>query len=231
MSTVRLGLQIKQLGVAAMQRDQLIVRTTLNDAPVFDHENPIRQAHGAEAVADEDGRLPPGQRAKVRKDLMLSLRIESTGWLVEYENTGISHECPRQRNLLPLAATQLRALLQVLKPPPKHRVVAMREPFDDGVGPALARGALDEFPLFDLVHTPHADVFLRSHVVVHIILEDHANLFTQFLQVIFFDIAAADQDLALIRVVQTRKELDQRCLACTVAPNQSYACVSGSFPG
>src|SRR5260370_22751304 len=150
MSTVRRGLQIKHLGVAAMQRDQLIVRTTLNDAPVFDHENPIRQAHGAEAVADEDGRLPPGQRAKVRKDLMLSLRIESTGWLVEYENTGISHECPRQRNLLPLAATQLRALLQVLKPSPMYRVLAVPHPFDDVVGPAPARGVLDVFRSFAL---------------------------------------------------------------------------------
>src|SRR5438552_5718140 len=79
MSTVRFGLQIKQLGVAAMQRDQLIVRTTLNDAPVFDHENPIRQAHSAEAVADEDCRFPPGQRAKVGEDLVLGLRIERAG--------------------------------------------------------------------------------------------------------------------------------------------------------
>ena len=61
MSTVRLGLQIKQLGVAAMQLDQLTVRTALNDAPVFDDENPIRQAYGAEAVADEDGRFPLSQ--------------------------------------------------------------------------------------------------------------------------------------------------------------------------
>src|SRR5205807_1717663 len=138
MSTVRFGLQIKQLGVAAMQRDQLIVRTTLNDTPVFDHENPIRQAHSAEAVADEDCRFPPGQRAKVGEDLVLGLRIKSAGRLVEHENTGIAHECSRQRNLLPLAATQLCALLQVLKPPPKHRVVALRELLDDGVGRALA---------------------------------------------------------------------------------------------
>ena len=198
------------------------MRTTLNDTPVFDHENPIRQAHSAEAVADEDCRFPPGQRAKVGEDLVLGLRIKSAGRLVEHENTGIAHECSRQRNLLPLAATQLCALLQVLKPPPKHRVVALRELLDDGVGPALARGTFDQFPLFDLVHAPYADVFLRSHVVVHIILEDHANLFAQILQVVFFDIATADQDLASIRVVQTRKELDQRCLARAVAPNKRY---------
>src|SRR5713226_9214411 len=150
-----------------------MVRTTLNNTSVFDHENPIRQTHGAEAMADEDGRLPLGQQAKVREDVILGLRIEGTGWLVEHENTSIAHECPRQRNLLPLSATQLCALLQVLKPPPEHRVVTLRELLDDGVGPALACGDHDEFPLFDLVHTSHTDVFLRSHVVVHKILEDH----------------------------------------------------------
>src|SRR5712692_7566041 len=144
-----------------------MVRTTLKNTSVFDHENPVRQTHGAETVADKDGRLSLGQQAKVREDLMLGLRIEGTGRLVEHENTRIAHECPRQRNLLPLPATQLRALLQVLKPPPEHRVVTLWELLNDGVGPALACGAHDEFPLFDLVHTSHTDVFLHSHVVVH----------------------------------------------------------------
>ena len=45
-----------------MQRDQLSVRTAFDNAAVFDDENAVRQAQGAEAVADEDGCLPLGQR-------------------------------------------------------------------------------------------------------------------------------------------------------------------------
>src|SRR5712692_4612888 len=203
-----------------MQRDQLSVRTAFDDAAVFDHENAVGQAHGAEAVADEDGCLPLRQRAKVREDLVFGLRVEGAGRLVEYEDTRVAHECPRQRDLLPLAAAQLRAVLQILEPASEHGIVALRKPLDHRAGPALARCAHDEFSLLYLVHAPHADVFLRRHVVVHIILEDHANLFAQFLQIIFLDVAASYQDFALVRFVQTGEELDQRSLARAIAPNQ-----------
>src|SRR5260370_5356032 len=154
------------------------------------------------------------------KDSGLGGGIGGAGRLVQQKNTGIAHESTRQGNLLPLTTTQLGAILQVLEPAPKHRVVALGQSLNHGAGPALARGAHDQFSVLDLVHAPYADILMRGHVVVHIILEDHAYLLAQLLQVVLLDIAPADQDIALIRVIQAREQFYQGGLRGTVASDQ-----------
>src|SRR5260370_17815590 len=90
------------------------------------------------------------------KDLVLGVGIEGAGWLVQHKNTGIAHESTRQGNLLPLTTTQLGAILQVLEPPPKHRVVALGQSLNHGAVPALAPGAHAQFSVLDLLHPPYA---------------------------------------------------------------------------
>src|SRR5260370_35047681 len=107
---------------------------------------------------------------------------------------GITHKSPRQSDLLPLTTAQLSAILQILKPAPKHRLITLRESLNYSVGSALARGTHDQFLMLDLVHSPYTDILTGSHIVVHIILEDHANLFTQFPQIVFFYIATTHHD-------------------------------------
>src|SRR5262249_41735564 len=89
------------------------------------------------------------------------------------------------------------------------------------VGSTLARSTDNQFLVLNFVHTTYADILARGHIIVHIILEDHANLFAQFLQIIFLDIASADQDFTFIWVVQARQQLYYGRLPRTVAPNQS----------
>src|SRR5260370_23510499 len=154
------------------------------------------------------------------KDSGLGGGIGGAGRLVQQKNTGLPHERTRQGNLLPLTTTQLGAILQVLEPAPKHRVVALGQSLNHGAGPALARGAHDQFSVLDLVHAPYADILMRGHVVVHIILEDYAYLLAQFLQVVLLDIAPAYQDIALILAIQPREQFYQGGLPGTVASDQ-----------
>src|SRR5258708_3117356 len=57
------------------------MRAALDNAAIFDHENPVGQAHGTEAVADENGSLPLGQYAEAGKDLVFGMGIEPTSAL------------------------------------------------------------------------------------------------------------------------------------------------------
>src|ERR1051326_4731328 len=69
-STIRLRLQIEQLGIPPIQCDQFSMGTALYDTAVLNHKNAVGEAYGAEAVADEDGGLALGQRAEVGEDLV-----------------------------------------------------------------------------------------------------------------------------------------------------------------
>src|SRR5579883_34383 len=194
-----------------------MVRTVLDDLSVFQHKDAIRQADRTEAVADEDGGFTFSQDAKTSKNVVFGLGVERAGRLVEHQNAGVAHKGPRQRHLLPLAPAQLHTLV---KPATKHRLVAIRQTLNHGIGPTLEGCAVDQLDILYLVNLPHTDILTRIHMIVNIILEDNPHLLAQFLQIILLDIASADQNFALIGVVEARQQLDERGFASTVAPDQ-----------
>src|SRR5437868_5532883 len=61
-SPIRRRLEMEQLGVGAAAGEERFVGALLFDPAVFEDEDPVREAHGAEAMADEEGHLAFGQR-------------------------------------------------------------------------------------------------------------------------------------------------------------------------
>src|SRR5438445_4247429 len=72
-SSIRRRLEIEQLRVAAADREQLLVRTLLDQAAVFKDQDAVGAADGREAVRDEDGRPSVGQLLQTREQLVLCL--------------------------------------------------------------------------------------------------------------------------------------------------------------
>src|SRR3954471_4314128 len=97
-------LQIKQLGITAIQRHEFLMRSAFTNLAVFQHEDAVCQADSAEAMADKDGCLAFGEDAKTREYIIFGLSIERTGWLIQHKNMGIADKCSCQRHFLPLAA-------------------------------------------------------------------------------------------------------------------------------
>src|SRR5581483_2200803 len=150
-----------------------MVRAILDDFSMLQHENAIRQADCAEAVADENGGFTLSQDAEASEEIVFSLSIERAGWLIKHQNASIAHKGTRQRHLLPLAPAQLHPLI---KPAAKHRLIAIRQTLDHGISPALEGRAVDQFDILYLVNLPHPNILARIHMVVNIVLEDDSNL-------------------------------------------------------
>ena len=132
-----------------------------------------RHAHGREAVRDDDRRAALGELAEALEDGVLGLGVERGGRLVEHEDVGLlAHEGARQRDLLPLPAGELGA---VLEPAPERRVEAARERRHElGRAPARRR-ALDPRRVVEVLDAPEADVLAHLELVLVEVLEDDAE--------------------------------------------------------
>src|SRR6266700_3476303 len=168
-------------------------------------------------MTDEERGLPLCKYAKVCEDLVLRLWIKRASGLVQYEDTRIAHKGARQGDLLPLASTELCA---VLEPAPQHGIITIGQPFDDLAGPTLLGRCSNQFLVLDLAHTSDADILACAHIIMHVILEDNAHLLTQLFQIILFDVTATYQNITLVRVIEAREQLDDGSLACPITPNQ-----------
>ena len=101
-------------------RQQLVVRSLLDDAPVVEHHDEIRVADRREPVGDHE-RCPPGHEALERvEDHGLGLRVDRGGGLVEDEDRRVLDEGAGDADALALASGELCATLAEL------RVVALR---------------------------------------------------------------------------------------------------------
>src|SRR5262249_39081874 len=110
--SIRFGLQVEQLGIAAIESHQFLVRAIFFDHALFDDQDAVGEADGAEAVADEDGGLACGELAEAGEDLVLGLGVERAGRLVQNEHGGVAHKGAGQGDLLPFAARELSATLK-----------------------------------------------------------------------------------------------------------------------
>src|SRR2546423_11005355 len=80
---VRGGLHAEEPRIAATQTHQLFVRAFLDQPPVLEEDDPVSAPDGREAVRYVDGRAPLGQRAKPLEEVVLGLRVQRGGRLVQ----------------------------------------------------------------------------------------------------------------------------------------------------
>ena len=210
-------LQRKQLGVAPAPAQQLLVGANLHELAVFDDQDAVGHADGAEAVADEDGGFAQGQLLEALEDFVLGAGIEGGGGLVEDEELGVAHVSAAEGDFLPLAAAQIHAAVEAAA---NHLVVAAGQLGDDAVGQALVGGGFDAGLVQALLDAAHGQVLAGRQLEAHEILEDDADFLAQLGGVVFAQIVAVEQDAALAGVVEAGQELDEGGFAGAVFAHQ-----------
>src|SRR5262245_24132846 len=108
-SRICLRLDLVQLAVAAAPGHQLLVAADFCDARAVENHDQVSHPNGAEPVRHENGDVPVAPRLPRPacipfEELMLCLRVERGGWLVQrHHERLVAHEPARQCELLPLA--------------------------------------------------------------------------------------------------------------------------------
>src|SRR5437763_14823336 len=194
------------------------MRADLGDAAALEHRDPIRRAHRREPVTDEDRAPILGERLDPLEQVVLRLRVQRGGGLVEHQQLGIvPHEGAGERDLLPLPARELVALLE---PAAQHGVELLGQLVDDAPRPRPIDGSLDAGALGDRLYLPEADVFQRAELIPYEILEEDADAVAQIAGIDVAQIDAAVQDPPSAGLVQPQEELDERRLPRAVVAHQ-----------
>src|SRR5688500_2499678 len=85
-------------------------------------------------MGDEDGCPAAHQLGEAQKDIVFGARVERGGGLVEDEDLGIAHVGARERDLLPLSATEIDALIEASS---EHLAVSTGKARQQGGGERL----------------------------------------------------------------------------------------------
>ena len=78
----------------------------------------------------------------------------------------------------------------------------------------------DARTIFARLDASDRDVLGSRECVAHEVLEDHADVRAQLLEIVFAQIMAIEQDAAFVRVVEPRQQLDQCRLAGAVLADE-----------
>ncbi len=145
-----LVLLVVQHAVAAAERHELLVRSSLDDFAVLEHEDLVGAADRGQPVRDDERRPPLAERAQAVLDLGFAFAVERRGRFVEHEDARVGEDGARDRDALTLTARQLHPALS------DDGVVLLLEPLDELVG---VRDAADGLDLLERrVRAPVADV-------------------------------------------------------------------------
>ena len=192
----------------------------LDDAAAFEHDDLVGHAHGREAVRDQDRDPVARELAEVLEHLGLGARVHRRGRLVEHQDVGIgAHERARQRDLLPLPARQLAA---VLEPLAELRVRSPRGSWSTNSAARPFAGRLAPARLvLEMRLVAGADVLADQQLVADEVLEDHADALAQRVLVpLRADRGPSSRMRPAVGLVQARQQLDQRGLARAVLADQ-----------
>ena len=95
----------------AVLAQELVVGAFLDDAAFVEHGDPMGEAHGGQAVGDQDDGATLREIGERLLDDVLALRVEIGGGLVQDEDRGILQERPREGDPLSLPPGELHAAL------------------------------------------------------------------------------------------------------------------------
>jgi hypothetical protein len=108
----------------------------LDDRAAVEHDDQIGVPHGREPVCNRQDRSARERRVEVLDDAPLKLVVESGGGFVEDDHPWLLQNGARDREALPLTATQVGSLLD-------HQcLIPLRQAGDEVVGVRHARGPL-----------------------------------------------------------------------------------------
>src|SRR5579884_3120388 len=199
--------------VDASQGQQFVVGSLLYQAAFIDNDDAVGVADGTHAVGDNEGGAALCQTFQGLLDQRLGLVVERGGWLVHEQNAGLAQEHTRDGEPLPLPAGEaLPALVQHCFETKRLRLDKIK---DVGVG-----GGFHQFFIGDFSQETEGQVFFNSAAEERFILQDHAELLAQALDLQVFQIIAVDGDAPAIGSVEAHEQVGDGRLARAAAPDK-----------
>ena len=201
--------------VGAPAPEELRVPPALDDAPAFQHEDPVGADDARQPVGEDQGRAAGHEPVERRLDDGLALRVDRREGLVEDQHRRIAQQGPRDRDALALAARQPDS------PLPDDGLVSLREARDErmGVGLAGCRLELGQARL----RSAHPKVLGDGAVEQIGVLVDHGQEGAKVGEREVPHVATAHEHPAALGVVEAQQEPRHRRLARSARPDDGHA--------
>ena len=195
-----------QAVVAALLGNQFIVGAALDDAALLQNHNAVRVAHRGQAVGNHEGGAAVHQAVHAVLHQLLGAGINGGSCLIQNQHRRVSNGSAGNGQQLALALTQVGAVAG------QHRVVAVGQMLDEGIGVCQLGGGhtlligCGQAAVADVVHN-------RTGKQVGI-LQHNAQRGAQRVLLNRLDVQTVIQNLALLDVIETVNQVRDGCLAC-----------------
>ena len=197
--------------ISAAASQELGVTALFDDPTAIDHDDAVGEAHGRQAVGDDEGGAPGGRALERFHHDALGVGVETGGRLVEDENGGVPQHGARDGKALLLPARERGPSLRHLS------VIALGEPPDELIRHGdVGRG--DDLLLAGS-RTAKGDVLPQGPAEDEGVLQDQADLLAQRLQGVVPNVLAINQDRAPGGVVEARDQANQGALTGARGPD------------
>ena len=212
----RVGLQAREQGtVERAAGTELVVGAVLDDPAAVEHDDPVGQVQGRDAMRDEHRGAPGQHVAQPVVDRLLGAGVDRARRVVEHEDARVGQDGAGQRDALPLPAGQRQAPLA------HHGVVAGGQVAHEAVG--LRRpGGRDDLGLAR-VRAAVGDVRADRVGEQEALLEGDADAAAQRVQGQLAHVVPVDDDPAAVGIVLARDQCRQRRLAAAARPDEGDA--------
>ena len=167
--------------------------STLDHAPVVEHEDAIGADHAGEPVREDQRGAPAHQPIECFLDDGFAFRVDGRQRFVEHEDGRVAQQRARDRDALALAPRQPHAALA------DDGLIALRQLRDELVRVRRARRR------FELrgggARLAHPQVVLDRAMEEVGVLTDHGDVAAHLVEGQHAHVTAADQDASLLRIV------------------------------
>eukprot|EP01139_Manchomonas_bermudensis_P019579 Amastigsp_a676973_61.p2 type:complete len:755 gc:universal Amastigsp_a676973_61:2472-208(-) len=210
-----------ELFVEAVGGDELLVRALLDNTPLVDDDDKVCVPDRREPMRDDERRAPAGLDHSIDclLDQMLALRVERRGCLVEEQQPRVEHECPRNRDALPLPAAETHTALA------DKGVVAVRKR-ENGLVDVRLLGRAHNVLVAQLCVCTVGNVVADRARKQRRVLRNNADRAPQPAEVQLAHIDAVDENRARVDVVEPQNRAHDSALAAA-----AWAHNSNHLPG
>ena len=191
-------LNAMEFGVYATERKQRTMRTFFGDNPVFEDNDLVRLAYGAQAMGDHDDRSAFHQLSQGVNHQVLRFGVECSRRLVQDHDWAIANDGARDANTLALASRKRVSAFAY------DGVVTVRHATDEFVGVGYFRGGNDLF--VGGAGAPVSDIFANCTTEQNRLLQYEADLGPQRVKLEGCDIAAIDQNASTTGIIEAREQ-------------------------